>query len=325
MEIVFLRVNIMRHFIQETDFDSSECTKLFELCKILKEERGQRTASNLNKQSWGLIFHKNSTRTRVSFEVGIYELGGQSVFLQQNTLQLERGETVADTARVLSRYLHGLIIRTGGHDTVLEFAHFGSIPVVNALTELLHPCQAYSDAFTLAERWCVGDDLMGSLQGRKVAFLGDTCSNVAHSWMMAAALFGMELALAGPPGFEPGSNIKEMIAKADLPLTTSYTDDVAEAVKGADVVYTDVWTSMGKEGEAEQRLAAMQPYQVSQRVMSEAKPSAVFMHCLPAHAGQEVTQEVIESPASIIFDQAENRLHMQKAILCLLSELNQQT
>lgn len=273
-------------------------------------------------QTWALIFSKSSTRTRVSFEVGIHELGGNPLFLNRNDIQLGRGETIEDTARVLSRYVHGLIVRTYDHEDVERLAAAGSIPVINALTDFLHPCQIYADALTLAERWSKGprSNLLNALRGKKIAFLGDTACNVANSWIIAANLFGMEVSLAGPKAFAPGDKLHEMLDRQLPQGSYHFTTDPYEAVKGADVVYTDVWVSMGKEDEARKRLRQLAPYAVTSEILAAAKKDAFFMHCLPAHPGEEVTQEVLDSPHSIIFDQAENRLHVQKAIMATLAK-----
>lgn len=308
----------MKHFLAETDFTAPEVAQIFALARRYKRERG-RHERPLEGQTWALIFAKSSTRTRVSFEVGLHELGGNPLFLSKNDIQLGRGETIADTARVLSRFVHGLVVRTYAHSDVTELAAHGRVPVVNALTDYLHPCQIYTDAFTAAERWAgPAGDLFASLKGRKVAFLGDTCFNMANSWILGAHLFGMKVTLGGPAGFEPGAEIRAAAAKAGA--TFHYTADPLEAVAGADLVYTDVWASMGQESESEERARRMMPYQVNARLMAAAKPDALFMHCLPAHAGEEVTQEVLDSPRSVIFDEAENRLHVQKAILSMLAK-----
>ncbi len=310
----------MKHFLKTTDFTVQEVTEVLSLAQKFKSERGGKRSSVLENQSWGMLFFKSSTRTRVSFEVGIHEFGGNALYLNKNYVHISRGETIADTAKVLSRYLHGIIIRCYDHALLEEFANEGSIPVVNALSDFLHPCQIYSDAFTLAERCAQGGSLLDSLEGKKIAFLGDTACNMANSWMLGAALFGMEIALAGPTGFEPGQEIKNLIKASGLTPSWTFHTDPIEAVAGADAVYTDVWVSMGMEDEKEERLTTLQPYQVNQKLMRAANPDALFLHCLPAHAGEEVTQEVLASPASIIFDQAENRLHAQKAILATLAK-----
>lgn len=307
----------MRHFLAETDFSPSEIAQIFALARRYKRERG-RHEKPLEGQSWAMIFAKSSTRTRVSFDVGIHELGGNPLFLSKNDIQIGRGESIADTARVLSRFVHGIVIRTYAHSDVTELARLGSVPVVNALTDYLHPCQIYTDAFTAAERWAGPQgDLFASLKGRKVAFLGDTCFNMANSWILGAHQFGMSVALAGPAGFEPKEEIRT--AAQQLGAKFHYTTDPYEAVAGADIVYTDVWASMGQEDESAERAKRMMPYQVDMKLFSAAKPDAFFQHCLPAHAGEEVTQEVLDHPRSIIFDEAENRLHVQKAILATLA------
>ncbi len=315
----------MKHFLKETDFARSELPKLFALARELKRSRGKRTAPRpLAGQTWALIFSKSSTRTRVSFEVGVHELGGNPLFLNKNDIQLGRGETIEDTAKVLSRFVHGLIVRTYDHTDVEALARAGSVPVINALTDFLHPCQIYADAFTMAERWAkgaTGKALVDSLRGRKIAFLGDTACNMANSWILGANLFGMKISLAGPAGFAPGAELDALLRREGFAPKSAYqfTTDPMEAVRGADVVYTDVWVSMGKEEETKERIRVMSPYAVTGKVFSAARPDALFMHCLPAHAGEEVMPEVLASPRSIIFDEAENRLHMQKAILASLA------
>ena len=311
----------MKHFLKETDLRPHEVAEVFALARDLKAKRGRHTPPVLAHQTWALIFSKSSTRTRVSFEVGIHELGGNPLFLNRNDVQLGRGETIEDTARVLSRYVHGLIVRTFDHSDVERLAAAGSIPVINALTDFLHPCQIYTDAFSMAERWAPkGGDLLGSLKGRKIAFIGDTACNMANSWILGAGLFGMELALSGPVEFEPSAEIKALAAKEGFADVYSFTTDPFEAVKNADVVYTDVWVSMGKEEETEQRIKYMMPYQVNEKLFAAAKPDALFMHCLPAHCGEEVSQGVLDHKRSIVFDEAENRLHTQKAIMAVLAQ-----
>ena len=298
-----------------------ELGRVFTLARKFKGERGRKTSKILSGQTWALIFSKASTRTRVSFEVGIHELGGNAIFLNKNDIQLGRGETIEDTARVLSRYVHGLVVRTFDHGEVERLAASGSLPVINALTDFLHPCQSLSDAFSAAERWAEpGGNLMAALKGRKIAFLGDTNFNMAHSWILAASLFGMKISLAGPEGHAPGAKIKALLQAEGRPVEYHFTTDSFEAVAGADLVYTDVWTSMGQEDAASVRLARMRPYRVTAKLFSAAKPDALFMHCLPAHPGEEVEQAVLDNPRSIVFDEAENRLHVQKAILSVLAE-----
>jgi ornithine carbamoyltransferase len=309
----------MKHFLKETDFQAHELPALFALAQKLKGERGQEKSSVLAGQTWAMIFSKSSTRTRVSFEVGIHELGGNPLFLNKNDIQLGRGETIEDTAKVLSRFVHGMIVRTFDHSDVEQLATHGTVPVINALTDFLHPCQIYTDAFTAAERWAgPGGDLVGSLRGRKIAFLGDTACNMANSWILGANHFGMKISLAGPKEFAPSAEFNALLAKEGYPGGYEFTHDPAEAVRDADIVYTDVWVSMGKEEETAARIRQMRPFAVTAKLFATAKPDALFMHCLPAHAGEEVDQAVLDNPRSIIFDEAENRLHMQKAILASL-------
>ena len=309
-----------RHFLAETDFVPAEVAEIFALAREFKRKRGRHIPPVLQGQTWGMLFYKNSTRTRISFEVGIQELGGHALFLDKNQMQLSRGESIADTAKILSRYVHGLVIRAYEHAVIEEFAAEGSIPVVNALTDFLHPCQIYSDAFSMAERWAGPEgDLLAALRGRKVAFLGDTACNMANSWILGAHLFGLNLALSGPAEFRPERRIEEFCGELEIPSAYTFTTDPYEAVAGADVVYTDVWVSMGREEEGAARIKKMSPYAVTPELMAAAAPGALFMHCLPAHPGMEVKEEVLASPASIVFDQAENRLHMQKAILASLA------
>lgn len=311
----------MHHFLKTTDFTLEQAQSVFSLTQSFKQDR-RNTPDLLNKESWGLLFYKSSTRTRVSCEVGIHELGGYSVVLNARQTQIGRGETTEDSAKVLSRYLHGLVIRTHEHSTVEDFARHATVPIINGLTNFNHPCQLYTDIFTLLERFSPESVDLDSLKGKKVAFLGDSACNMVNSWILSAALFGMKLSVSGPKGFEPGQAIIDQLKEDDLPVNFTYTENPEEAAEGADVIYTDVWVSMGNEAETDQRLKQMAPYQVNRKIMALAKPDAYFMHCLPAHAGEEVSQEVLDSKQSIIFDQAENRLHTQKAIIAKLVELN---
>lgn len=306
----------MRHFLKETDFSYDEAKAIFARAAEYKARRMERHLQPLKHQTWGMIFYKKSTRTRVSFDVGLQELGAGVIINTVSDSQISRGESISDTAQVLSRYLHGLIIRCYEHETLEEFAKHGSVPVVNALSDLLHPCQIYTDAFTLAERWAQpGEDLLDSLKGRKLVFYGDTACNMANSWLLGGAMFGMNIVLSGPEGFEPTDEAKQLMQSEGFGGNITFTTDAKDAAKDADVLYTDVWVSMGKEDEEAARIKEMNPYQVTTELLSLAKPDAYFMHCLPAHPGMEVAQDVLDSPQSIIFDQAENRLHMQKAIL----------
>lgn len=310
----------MKHFLKETDCGVRELAEVFGRAREFKAMRGKPGPTPLAGQTWALIFSKSSTRTRVSFEVGIHELGGRPLFLNRNDIQLGRGETIEDTSRVLSRFIHGLVVRTHAHAEVQRLAAAGSRPVINALTDFLHPCQIYADAFTAAERWAPpGGNLLGALKGRKIAFLGDTGFNMANSWILGASLFGMKISLGGPKGFEPGPEIRALLKAEGRKEEFQFTTDPYEAVAGADLVYTDVWTSMGQEAEAAQRLAKLKPYAITAKLFAAAKPDALFMHCLPAHPGEEVEQAVLDNPRSVIFDEAENRLHVQKAILSLLA------
>lgn len=311
---------MMHHFLKVTDFTLEQAQSTFSLAQSFKQDR-LNAPNLLEKQSWGLLFYKSSTRTRVSFEVGIHELGGYPVVLNSNQTQIGRGETTRDSAKVLSRYLHGLVIRTHEHSIVEDFARHATMPIINGLTDFNHPCQLYADIFTLLERFSPDSINVNSLKRKKVAFLGDSACNMANSWILSAALFNMEIVVSGPKGFEPKQVVVDQLKADNLPVNFTYTSNPEEAVENADVVYTDVWVSMGDEAEAEQRRKQMKPYQVNKQLLDLTKPDAYFMHCLPAHADEEVSKEVLDSPRSIIFDQAENRLHVQKAIIAKLVEL----
>ncbi|MEC7906021.1 MAG: ornithine carbamoyltransferase [Verrucomicrobiota bacterium] len=310
----------MAHFLKETDFAPHQASEVFALARSFKQGRGRHTPPSLQGQTWAMIFSKSSTRTRVSFDVGIHELGGHPIFLNKNDIQLGRGESIYDTANVLSRFVHGLIVRTYEHSELEELAQKGTIPVVNALTDLLHPCQTFTDAFSMAEKWSNGGDLMDSLKGKKIAYFGDTANNIANSWILGAALFQMELVLAGPPDYAPGDEIQELLQKSGHAPSYQFTSDPEEAARDADVLYTDTWVSMGQEEESAERIEVMKPYSVTEDLMKLGKPSALFMHDLPAYKGMEVQEEVLYGDQSIIFDQAENRLHTQKAIMAVLAQ-----
>ncbi|MBC2607180.1 ornithine carbamoyltransferase [Pelagicoccus albus] len=312
----------MQHFLKETDFTINQAAEVFTLAHALKKGRGKHTPPTLKGQSWALIFSKSSTRTRVSFDVGINELGGHPLFLNKSDIQLGRGESIYDTANVLSRFLHGLIIRTYDQSEVEEIAKLGSIPVINALTDYLHPCQIYTDAFTMAERWADGTNFLESLKGKKIAYFGDTANNIANSWILGAAMFGMELVLAGPEGYAPGEDIKATLAESGHAATWSFSNDPEAAAKDADVLYTDTWVSMGQEEESAERIEVMKPYSVTADLMKLGKPEALFMHDLPAYVGMEAQEDVLYGKQSVIFDEAENRLHTQKAIMSVLAEAN---
>ena len=310
----------MRHFLKETDFSPAEIPMVFSMAAELKRLRDGDYPRPLEGQSWGMIFYKNSTRTRISFEVGLRELGAHAVRLDTSATQISRGESIEDTAKVMGRYLHGLVIRTYGQEIIDEFAKHAGIPVVNALTDYLHPCQIYSDAFTLAERWGEDGGDLQSLRGRKLVFLGDCASNMANSWVLAGALFGMDVVLSGPEEYCPGDAIAADLEAITPGRKPNFVEDPEEAVEGADAVYTDVWVSMGDEEEAAKRLEIMAPYSVTSALMAKTQPESLFLHCMPAHPGEEVSQEVLSSEKSVLYDQAENRLHMQKAILAQLAE-----
>ena len=300
---------MIRHLLTGREFDRAALEQLIETTARLKAGRGKAGQPRpLDGKSIGMIFAKSSTRTRVSFEVGIHELGGQPIYLDESKTQMGRGETIADTARVLSRFLHGIVIRTFRQSDVEGLAQYGSIPIVNALTDDYHPCQAFADLFTIWER-------KGKLEGLKMAYLGDGASNMANSLMMACKLAGMTFAIGAPEEFRP----RQAIMDEDLgPGKVEWTTDPAAAMKDADFVYTDVWVSMGFEKESRERMRILDPYRLDMNMLGNAKPDVKVMHCLPAHRGEEITDEVMESEHSIVFDEAENRLHMHKAILCTL-------
>ena len=291
----------------------AEIEALLTLASLLKAKQQAGTSHRLLQgKTLGLLFQKPSTRTRVSFEAGMNQLGGHALVLPMADIQLSRGESVADTARVLSRYLDGIVIRTYDHATVEEWAREATMPVINGLTDLSHPCQALSDLLTIKEK-------KGTLQGIKIAYVGDG-NNVANSLIEATAKMGMTIALGCPSGYQPDQHVVD-VARVEA-VKTGATIDVGQdpyvAVKEADVVYADVWISMGREREQARRLKVLSPYQVNSRLVAKAKPDAIVMHCLPAHRGEEITAEVLDGPQSVIIDQAENRLHMQKAILTKL-------
>lgn len=301
-------------FISIHDLSVAEVEEVLALTKELKYKQKHGIPHQLLAgKTLGMIFEKSSTRTRVSFETGIYQLGGQGLFLSNRDLQIGRGEPIKDTARVLSRYVDGIMIRTFAHSNVTEFAEYADIPVINALTDLLHPCQAMTDIFTATEY--KGDDLKGC----KMTFIGDG-NNMAHSLMFACAKMGMHFVFAGPKGFEPNAGIVAL-AKEDAEETggsITITHDPLIAAKDADIFYTDVYASMGQEAEYEKRLSIFNGYQVNRELLDVAAKDAIVMHCLPAHREEEITNEVFELNANVIFDEAENRLHTQKAIMALI-------
>ncbi len=293
-----------KHFLTISDLDEGELLHVLDLAGELK--RGERAGAPLAGRTLAMIFKKSSTRTRVSFEVGMYQLGGSALFLSDKTSQMGRGEPIHDTAKVLSRYVDGIMLRTFEHAEIVELARHATVPVINGLTDLVHPCQLLADLQTMQEAF------RRDLSGLKVAWIGDG-NNMANSWLNAAALLGLELRLACPEGYEPDP---EILARAGAGVTLMR--DPAEAATGAHVVTTDVWASMGQEDEATDRERAFKGFQVDQEMMDRADSNAIFLHCLPAHRGEEVTAEVIDGPASRVFDEAENRLHAQKALLVYL-------
>ena len=296
-----------RHLLRLTDLTAKEIDALLKRSLALKKRvKGGLKDAPLAGQSLCLIFDKPSTRTRVSFEVAIRQLGGGSIYLDPGTSQLKRGEPISDSARVLSRYVNGIVIRTFDHQIVEEWARWSTVPVINGLTDLLHPCQIFCDLLTIVEK-------KGGYRGLKVAYIGDG-NNVANSWLEAASILDFSLALACPEGYDPDGAILKG-AKQSSPGGVAVTRDPLEAAEGADIVYTDVWASMGQEEEKEARKKAFKEYQVNSRLLQKAKENAIVMHCLPAHAGEEISQEALEGPQSVVFDEAENRLHGQKGIL----------
>jgi ornithine carbamoyltransferase len=302
-----------RDLLSLHDFTPEEIITILDLADDLKSKQKRGIPHPyLAGKTLGMIFQKSSTRTRVSFEVAMYQLGGYALYLNASDLQLGRGESIADTARVLSRYLDGIMIRTYAQADVEELARYADIPVINGLTDLLHPCQILADLQTIREH-------KGRLAGLKLAYVGDG-NNICHSLLFGCAKTGMHISVASPPGYQPRAEIVEA-ARADASSTGSrieiLTDPVA-AVAGADVVVTDVWASMGQEQESEQRKKVFAPYQVNEELVRHARPDFIFLHCLPAHRGEEVTAEVIDGPHSVVWDEAENRLHAQKAVLALV-------
>jgi ornithine carbamoyltransferase len=294
----------LRHFLGLKGMQEKTVREILALGTRYKAERKSISWRPLSGQTWAMIFNKSSTRTRVSFEVGIRELGGNALFLNANDLQLGRGEPIRDTARVLGRMVHGAIIRTYAQADVEEFAHYAQVPTVNALTDEEHPCQILADIQTIEEK-------LGPIAGKKIAFIGDCACNVARSWVYAAEILKFNLALAGPDGY---------LSTVTNPFVTQ-THDVKEAARGADVLYTDVWVSMGLEAEKAKRAAAFQGYQINSALVALAKKHAIVQHCLPAYRDQEISAELLEERAGEIFDQAENRLHAQKGVLHWLTEL----
>jgi ornithine carbamoyltransferase len=294
----------MDHFLSIESQTADQLRALLESAREFKKSRGSSTERPLAGQVWAMIFNKPSTRTRVSFEVGIRELGGDVIFLSQNDIQLGRGEPIIDTARVLGRINHGAVIRTFAQKDVEDFAKFSQIPTINALTDTEHPCQIVADLQTILEK-------RGSLEGLSVCYVGDGNNNVVRSWIWAAERLGFALRIASPREYQPDASLLERLTNSQIIVS----DDAVAAAKNADVLYTDVWVSIGFEAESEERLKRLGPYQINDQLIQQAAPNVMVLHCLPAYRGKEITAEVLEKSAQTIFDQAENRLHAQKAVL----------
>jgi ornithine carbamoyltransferase len=303
-----------KSFLRLADFKSTEILFLLDMALDLKKQQKQgKPHTHLGGKVLGMIFEKSSTRTRVSFEVGMLQLGGHAIFLSSKDIQLGRGETISDTAKVLSRYVDGIMVRTFGHDSIEEFAKHSTVPVINGLTDLHHPTQVMADLLTILEH-------KGKLTGLKLCYVGDGNNNMTHSLMEGAAKVGMHISVASPVGYEPNPEIMAVV-KEEAKLTGSIveiTNNPKEAIFEADIVVTDVWTSMGHEAETAKRLEVFKPFQVNSDLCQRAKSDYIFLHCLPAHRGEEVTAEIIDGPHSVVFDEAENRLHAQKAIMKVL-------
>ncbi len=301
-----------KDFIEIHDYTADEVLEIFELARDMKAAP-KKFSGTLQGQTLAMIFEKSSTRTRVSFEVGMFQMGGHALFLSSRDIQIGRGEPIRDTAKVLSRYVDGIMARTFAHKTVTDLAEHASVPVINGLTDLSHPCQVMADYFTAWEKFG------GDLKGRKIAWIGDG-NNMAHSLMFGAPKVGMHIAVATPPGYAPDPNVIAQATAGAREAGTQMilTNSMDEAVRDADIVETDVWASMGQEDEAEKRRRDFDGWMVDAALMAKAKKQAIFLHCLPAHRGEEVAAEVIDGPQSVIFDEAENRLHVQKAIMALL-------
>jgi ornithine carbamoyltransferase len=293
----------MKHLLKLETLPRADFDQILRDATIFKRERGHHKSQPLAGQTWALMFSKQSTRTRLSFEVGIRELGGLPLFLSAVDIQLGRGEPIKDTARVMGRMVHGAVIRTFAQHDVEEFAKFSGIPTINALTDDEHPCQILADIFTFQEK-------RGSIAGKTVAFVGDGACNVANSWIWAASKFNFALRIASPEKFQPSPELLKRVGGK-----ISVTHDIKAAAHGADLLYTDVWISMGKEAEAKERITILTGYQINHELVKLAKPDALVMHCLPAYRGKEIDDETLEAHADTIFEEAENRLHVQKAIM----------
>lgn len=295
------------------DLSVGEVATILDVARKLKrKQKAGEPHRYLSGKTLAMLFSKASTRTRTSFEVGFWQLGGHPIYLSDSGSQIGRGEPVRDTARVLSRFVDGIMIRTFSHESVKELAQYATVPVINGLTDLLHPCQALTDLLTIQEHQEV-------LKGRKLVYVGDG-NNMAHSLMFACAKAGMNMICASPAGYQPDPGIVALAQEdaAETGCSISVEEDLFRAAKGADVLYTDVWTSMGEEAQREERVKALGTYQINSELLAAARPNAIVLHCLPAHRGEEITEEVLEGPQSVVFDQAENRLHVQKAIMALL-------
>ena len=302
-----------RSLVSVADFSREEVEQVISLALELKSQTRAGTVHHrLPGRILAMIFEKPSTRTRLSFEAGILQLGGHGIYLSSRDMQLGRGETIGDTAQVLSRYVNAIMARTFAHQTVVDLARFGTVPVINGLSDLEHPCQALGDLLTIQEH-------KGRLAGLKLTYVGDG-NNVANSLMLACALVGMHCTVCHPQGYAPNAAITAQAQEigARYGATIVATSDIGQGVGGADAVYTDVWTSMGQEGQEDARRNSFVPYQVNDALMAKAKPDAIFMHCLPAHRDEEVSASVMDGKQSVVFDEAENRLHIQKAIMALL-------
>lgn len=296
-----------------TQFTIEELNYILDYAAYIKKKtKNGEIYEPLKGKTLGMIFHKPSTRTRVSFEVGTVQLGGYPLYLNANELQLGRGETIGDTARTLSRYLDGIMIRTFSHDSVVELAEYASIPVINGLTDLLHPCQVLADLLTIREH-------KGKLQGLKLTYIGDG-NNMAHSLLTGCAMVGMDIAVVSPHGYEPNENIVSQARSiaANTGSQVIIENDINKEIINSDVIYTDVWVSMGQEKEAAERMEKFKSYQLNNDLLKKAKEDAIVMNCLPAHRGEEITSEVMDGPNSVIFDQAENRLHAQKGLMAAI-------
>jgi ornithine carbamoyltransferase len=298
-------------FLRLRDWSAADLDAIFALTRELKNQQKRGISHHLLAgKSLAMIFEKSSTRTRISFETGMFQLGGHALFLSSSNTQIGRGEPIKDTARVLSRYVDGIMIRTYAHESIEELAHYADVPVINALTDMYHPCQVMADIFTVLEH-------KGSYRDQTYCWIGDG-NNMAHSWINAATVFGFELRVATPKGYEPDADVMEWARQQGANII--YTNDPLEAASGADILNTDVWASMGQEEEQEKRLQDFAGFQLNATTLATANSGSLVLHCLPAHRGEEITDDVIEGTGSVVFDEAENRLHVQKAIMVTLMQ-----